>query len=835
MRNVKEKFIGSFDGFKSGVVRGWVKLKDSDVERLRIDVSSDGELLTSVVADMYREDLEAAGLGDGCYAFESHLGGAAIASLKKNKQTKLVLTVSGLGVLDEVAIRFGEKYEMNERELTALKLDYNRFYSFSAKENSCGFCSDLDEIDDDAFVSDKLTAKGLRSEGLFPSGENVSSVSSRFSPKPEVSPYILFTKDKMKVDSQYLVDTNPHDIDGLLFWYLESYGNHRKPRRVPLSSDEVEYLNDLVGISGYQLKLTRYHLMHFMRNTTEFDYKGVLSDMYKYRAVIYEWITGYCIDLNLDDCLVPEHYIDVMRTVLPEHRTERYPFNYFMQHHFNSKADLHESDANTPEGRRLIYLRVILRFCDRPSLFRLIPDVVIDELLRKDSINELTQCAFEVFGEKTVNSEMQSVLSFKGVENLLLKQGYNYSSKFFTTFDQQGNRLEAHKFKSISAGANQGTFDIQVIGPFEKASGLGQAARLAADILERSGLSVNRVNFGLDNPAPEGFSSEQKLGKLSPAKINLIHLNAESYPMAIAYLPDAFTDSYNIGYFYWELSSPAKCHSLGMELVDEVWVATDYGVEQYAPHMPKQQPVTNVGMAVEDFVVPERDESRAYLESSLGVKSEATVYLAAFDSFSFVQRKNPAAVVKAFLDAFQSDESVHLILKTQNRDFVGDPNQLRIWDEVIRLTGSDDRVTILNKTLKYTDLLKLKRGSDCYVTLHRSEGWGFGMIEAMSLGLPVIATGYSGNLEFCKKDNSWLIDYEESYLSPEDYIFVIPGQKWAKPIHESAVAAMRESYDLPQVRASKAIAAQAFVNNNFSMDAIAKRFNTRVKEIIKSL
>jgi glycosyltransferase involved in cell wall biosynthesis len=339
----------------------------------------------------------------------------------------------------------------------------------------------------------------------------------------------------------------------------------------------------------------------------------------------------------------------------------------------------------------------------------------------------------------------------------------------------------------------------------------------------------------LDNPAPEGFSSEQKLGKLSPAKINLIHLNAESYPMAIAYLPDAFTNSYNIGYFYWELSSPAKCHSLGMDLVDEVWVATEYGVEQYAPHMPKQQPVTNVGMAVEDFDIPERDESRAYLESSLGVKPGATVYLAAFDSFSFVQRKNPVAVVKAFLDAFKSDESVHLILKTQNRDFVGDPNQLRIWDEVIRLTGSDDRVTILNKTLKYTDLLKLKRGSDCYVTLHRSEGWGFGMIEAMSLGLPVIATGYSGNLEFCKEDNSWLVNYEESYLSPEDYIFVIPGQKWAKPNHESAVAAIREAYDSPQVRARKASAAQVFVNENFSMDAIAKRFNTRVNEIINSL
>ena len=830
----KKKFIGSFDGFNAGVVRGWVKSSSNNKERLVVEVSSDGHLLKSIVADMFREDLKKSGIGDGCYAFEAHLGKEALAYLECKDRTKLQFTVSGLGLLDEVEVRFGRKYEMTQRELAALKLDFDQFNYLSNEAPSSEFCPGLISLDDEMLATEKQDITNSCFEGFFPETPGMSPVSSVFSPKPNVSPYVIFLRDRMKHDNHFLVETNPNDIDGLLFWYLETYGSLRKPRRVPLSADEVSYLNDLVGISGCPLKLTRYHMMHLMRTEKEFDYKGVLSDLQRYRAIVYEWITGYCSHFNLEDCLVPEHYVDVMRTVLPEHRTEKYPFNYFVQLYFNRLVDLHESDANTSEGRRVVYLRLVLRFINKPRLFCLIPDVVIDELLKQGVVNEITQCASEVLGPSYLTDGFKKSLSYQGFKQTMLAQGFNLPGRFYTTFDSRGNRMDALKFKRICSDGDK-EFDVQVIGPFEKASGLGQAARMAADILERSGLNVNRVDFGLDNPAPEGFSSEQKHGKLSTAKINLIHLNAESYPLALAYLPDVFTGSYNVGYFYWELNSPAKCHELGMDLVDEVWVATDYGVNQYSPYMPRKQPVTNVGMAVEDFFVPERNESRNYLEQNFGIKSNTTVYLAAFDSFSFVQRKNPHAVVKAFLDAFKSNEPVHLILKTQNRDFVGDPNQLRIWDEVIRLTGQDDRVTIVNKTLKYTDLLKLKRGCDCYVTLHRSEGWGFGMIEAMSLGLPVIATGYSGNLEFCKPDNSWLVDYEENYLGPEDYIFVIPGQKWANPKHESAVLAMKEAYEFPEIRQLKADTAQEFVKQNFSMDAIAKRYRTRVDDIINSL
>lgn len=377
-------------------------------------------------------------------------------------------------------------------------------------------------------------------------------------------------------------------------------------------------------------------------------------------------------------------------------------------------------------------------------------------------------------------------------------------------------------------------YDIQVIGPFEKSSGLGQATRLSAEILERAGYKVYRVDFDLDNPAPEGFNKTSKISKLpKKAKINLIHLNAESIPLAIAYMPDVFTNAYNIGYFFWELDSPAKCHYLGMELVDEIWVASEYGVKQYQPFTDK--PVYKAGMAYEDVKTVSKEEAKKFLLNRYGIPEDKFVFLATFDSFSFIQRKNPLGVIKAFKKAFPNKDDVVLVLKTHNRHRVFDPAQIKIWNAVDRYVSEDKRIILINETLTYEDLMKLKKGADCYVSLHRSEGWGFGIVEAMNLGVPVIATAYSANLEVCNEENSWLVDYEETFLNQDDYIFVIPGQKWAEPKIESAAGAMREVYENKELREQKAKKAQEFLRKNFSIDAIAKRYKRRIEEILKEV
>jgi glycosyltransferase involved in cell wall biosynthesis len=142
---------------------------------------------------------------------------------------------------------------------------------------------------------------------------------------------------------------------------------------------------------------------------------------------------------------------------------------------------------------------------------------------------------------------------------------------------------------------------------------------------------------------------------------------------------------------------------------------------------------------------------------------------------------------------------------------------------------------VVNETLSYDDLLKLKSGCDCYVSLHKSEGWGFGMIEAMNLGVPVICTAYSGNMEFCTPETAWLVDYTLIPLAPDDYIFVREGQTWAEPDVADAARQMRAVKADAEGRRAKARAALAFVQQKFSAEAIAKRYQARLAEILTTL
>jgi glycosyltransferase involved in cell wall biosynthesis len=371
---------------------------------------------------------------------------------------------------------------------------------------------------------------------------------------------------------------------------------------------------------------------------------------------------------------------------------------------------------------------------------------------------------------------------------------------------------------------------VQIIGPMESTSGLGQAARLSSNSLSKTGFSQSSYSFTLDNPAPIGFANAVLVSNLVYPAVNLIHLNAESIPLALAYMPDVFSGAYNIGYFFWELDSPAKCHSLALELLDEIWVSSQYGVDIYAPHTSK--PVINVGMSFEKVPVVDRGAAREFLERRVGVKPGEFVFLTAFDSYSFIQRKNPQAVVRAFKVAFNQGEPVRLILKTHNKDFVCDPVQIRIWQALNEEIQSDHRIILMNETLQYDDLIKLKAGSDAYVSLHRSEGWGFGMVEAMNLGVPAIATNYSGNLEFCNEQTSYLVDYDLKALDHDDYIFVIPGQRWAEPRLQSAVTQMRLVFNDPALREQRSAAGKAYVQTHFSPEAVAKRYKERLSTIM---
>lgn len=566
------------------------------------------------------------------------------------------------------------------------------------------------------------------------------------------------------------VDVGVTDRDTVLTRMIRDYAETRPGLRIPLSASDIEYLN-----AGDPSRVIQW--------LAPADSPDPL----------FWWAYEGAHALGCEDVLIT----DAQARALSERFIER----------------LQEDPTFAPFDETTITLAMMVKAFDRPDFLRYLPGV--------DALLDRTFAKFlgEVTGQ-TVRCSRQAYA------DVMRHQGFDLDTMSFLTRTHDGYRLHA---QTLSAPTGP-VCDVQIIGPFLKASGLGQSARLLGKSLDQLTYDTNKVSFALDHNAPEGFSTETRVGPFRKAKVNVLHINAESLPLAYAYGPDVYSDAYNIGFFYWELSSPALAHHLSFDLLDEIWVASDYGVSIYES---SGLPVHNVGMAFEEPGQIDRAEARAFLQSKCDVGPEDFVFLFTFDSLSFVQRKNPDGVLRAFAEAFEDVENVRLVIKTQNRESVLDPIQTQIWDMIDNHIAADPRIILLNETLPFADLLKLKKGCDAYVSLHRSEGLGFGMLEAMSLGVPVVATGYSGNLEFCNDETAFLVPYDEVELGPDDYIYVVPGQVWAEP--RDAAVQMRLVYDGTELREKRAAAAQRFVTKHFAPEAIAKRIDARLTEIMRKL
>ena len=609
---------------------------------------------------------------------------------------------------------------------------------------------------------------------------------------------------------------------GVLFWYLTDYVRDRQNAFVPLSARQVEILNGPAPLAGASAAVT-VALYNFVARElpTHLD----LRDPAVLREALYWWCVEKAPRCRFETRLVTDDQVAALR-VEEQWIGEAYPFNAFMTQFFNRHQELHALEMTSKRDRAAFVHYLILHAFTQPHLMRLLPTDVLRRALR--GTREDTNLFDRVIAKLAMGADATADggRQLRAAATDLIRH---------TGWRLDGTRLEEigtgpHCNRGISAAEEVDGLEpgVGLIGPIRKASGLGQATRLSYHVLGQLQATqrLTVLDFDLDNPAPVIPDLAGIAPLRTPRAINVIHLNAESIPLVFAYAQRKIVAaSYNIGYFFWELNEIPKCHKLALELLDEIWVSSDYNREIYSRFTDK--PVVNVGMAVEPLPKLERPD-----RGSLGLDPESVVFLATFDSFSFIERKNPLGVLYAFKAAFPlGTEQVQLVLKTQNRGRVFDPYQLALWKRIDQAARADRRIVVINQTLDYADLLGLKSACDCYVSLHRSEGWGFGMIEAMQLGLPVIATAYSGNMEFCSDATAYLVDYELISVREEEYIFVERGSHWAQPRIATAAAHMRGVLLDPAAAKAKGTAAARFVRDSFSIEAIAKRYGARLADL----
>jgi glycosyltransferase involved in cell wall biosynthesis len=324
---------------------------------------------------------------------------------------------------------------------------------------------------------------------------------------------------------------------------------------------------------------------------------------------------------------------------------------------------------------------------------------------------------------------------------------------------------------------------VRLVGYFSAELGVGEAGRSMAAALGAAGETFwpvsERQTWNRQRVTDYAEASE-----MAPddGDLNLVCVNADRLPTVLDRLGPQFSwHRYKIGMWAWEVEHFPDVYVPAAELVDEVWTYSQHAADAIRAAIPK--PVHTVPLPVIER--PPASRSRAELGLPAGF-----VFLFCFDFFSVAQRKNPLGAIEAFRRAFPdvdpSDPSgPQLVVKSINgASKLSELERLRM-----RVLDRPD-IHIRDGYLDPADQQALVAACDAYVSLHRAEGFGYTMAEAMLRAKPVVATGYSGNLEFMDEDNSFLVDYDLVPIGEGCQPYPA-GARWAEPDVDRAAEHMR--------------------------------------------
>jgi glycosyltransferase involved in cell wall biosynthesis/SAM-dependent methyltransferase len=321
---------------------------------------------------------------------------------------------------------------------------------------------------------------------------------------------------------------------------------------------------------------------------------------------------------------------------------------------------------------------------------------------------------------------------------------------------------------------------VNVVGFFKGEFGQGEAARRLVAALDRAGLPVRTVTYDRI-PHRQSHPFEERTGDgFYPT--NIICLNAEHLLyFARSNGRELLRGRYSVGLWFWETSRFPRELRPALDFLDEVWVASPFVAETISGETAK--PVLTFPLPV---IVP---DSITLARADLAIPDDAFVFAYVFDFFSTIQRKNPLGLIEAYKRAFPQQDGTLLYLKTINGDGAS--------DELARVRaaiGERPDIRLEDGYVEPDRLTALSALCDCYVSLHRSEGFGLTIAEAMAFGKPAIATRYGGNLAFMDDESGYLVPYRLTSL--DERVGPYPaGTIWADPDLDEAAKLMRQVFE----------------------------------------
>jgi glycosyltransferase involved in cell wall biosynthesis len=375
---------------------------------------------------------------------------------------------------------------------------------------------------------------------------------------------------------------------------------------------------------------------------------------------------------------------------------------------------------------------------------------------------------------------------------------------------------------------------VNAIGDFAAGTGLVEATRRLVQTVASAGIEVVVTDFDL--PVPKSplrtVREVDELPRGRSHEIELWCINVNEFRLVddSVLRPPGMRPRHVIGLWFWEAASLPAWARIELDRVDEIWVPSRFARDAFRTTTGK--PIVVLPCVVDAPPPP------ACQRSDYGLPEDAVLFFFNFDSNSSDARKNPWGVIRAYRDAFTDQERhgpVRLVLKTQNLD--AHPQLRAALEQELDAVNA----ILLDGELPREVMNGLLGSIDVYASLHRGEGFGLGIAEAMYLGKPVIVTAYSGNMDYTTRTNSCLVGYtlrpveaSDHDMSPHAKGVYEPGLTWAEPNVNQAARWMRYLYDHPNERARIGRAGAITIRKQFSPRAIAHIITSRLAEIARA-
>jgi glycosyltransferase involved in cell wall biosynthesis len=340
---------------------------------------------------------------------------------------------------------------------------------------------------------------------------------------------------------------------------------------------------------------------------------------------------------------------------------------------------------------------------------------------------------------------------------------------------------------NFSKSDTKNEIKVRILGFFSQTFGLAEASRRTLKAIQTSEtkISATQIPYKGKHRGDEKCISVEKSLPVEKNEIRIFHFNGDHLERLILDWGSSILDcKYKIGFWHWELPDFPEDYLQWFDLVDEVWVPSKFVFDSIAPKSSK--PVQIIPLALDEQILKPPPPNR----KKFSIPDDKVVFLITFDFYSILERKNPIAGIKAFSKLIEDDkykDLAHLVVKVSNQH--SDKEGYNILLKTLSAL-SPKNITFIDKVLPRMDMMQLINSIDSLISLHRSEGFGLHLAEAMAMGKAVIATNWSGNTDFMNLKNSSLVDYDLVRLE-KDFGPYRRDCRWASPVLDHAVSKMK--------------------------------------------